>query len=440
MAVTRFAPSPTGRLHVGNVRTALMNWMAARRSGGTFILRLDDTDAARSTAAFAQGIRADMAWLGLDWDREERQSVRLDLYEAARAWLAASGRLYPCHETRRELASRRRLRQARGLPPVYDRSALTSTEAERGALEARGRRPHWRFRLGDETVSYRDLIRGDVAFEPGHASDPVLVREDGAPTYALASVVDDIDMGVTLVVRGEDHVANTAVQIELIRALGAAAPDYAHHPLLTTAVGGGLSKRAGGGAVADLRDAGVEAMAVASYLARIGTSDPIEPAYSADALAAGFAFGKVSRNPPRHDPDDIRALNRKWLRGAPFEAVADGLPDLDAAFWTAVRGNVDRASDALDWWRLCREPIEPAIEEADFCVEAAARLPPEPWDSDVWKTWTRAVGEATGRRGGALYRPLRLALTGRDSGPEMAALLPFMGAGRVAARLEGRRA
>ena len=440
MAVTRFAPSPTGGLHVGNARTALVAWMAARRSGGTFVLRLDDTDAARSTPAFARGVRADMAWLGLDWDREERQSDRLDRYEAARARLAASGRLYPCYETSRELEARRGLRRARGLPPVYDRSALALTRAERAALEAEGRRPHWRFRLGDETVFWRDLIRGDVAFEPGHASDPVLARENGAPTYMLASAVDDIDMGVTLVTRGEDHVANTAVQIELVRALGADPPDYAHHPLLATATGAGLSKRGGGGGVAGLRAAGVEAMALASYLARIGTSDPVEPAYRMDELVAGFAFGKVSRNPPRYDPGDVRAFNGKWLRAAPFEAVADGLPEIDAAFWAVVRGNVERASDALAWWRVCREPVEPAAGEADFRARAAALLPPEPWGPDVGKAWTRAVGRATGRRGRALFRPLRLALTGRDSGPELAGLLPFMGAARVAARLAGRRA
>ncbi|MBC6439927.1 MAG: glutamate--tRNA ligase [Rhodospirillales bacterium] len=436
--VTRFAPSPTGRLHVGNVKTALFNWLAARQAGGTFILRLDDTDRERSTEAFAQGIRDDMAWLGLDWDGEEKQSDRFARYEAARAGLAASGRLYPCYETPQELETQRNLQKVRGLPPVYDRSALRLSADEMMSLKAEGRQPHWRFRLGDETVAYDDLIRGAVTFDPGHVSDPVLVREDGAPTYTLASVVDDIDMGVTLVIRGEDHVANTAVQIELTRALGGAVPDYAHHPLLTSATGNGLSKRKGGGAVGDLREDGVEAMAVTSFLARLGTSDAIEPIYAMADLANGFAFGKISRNPPRYDPDEVLALNRKWLHGAPYDAVAAELPGIDAVFWEIVRGNLDRASDAMDWWRICHETIGPGSRDATFCAQAAGLLPPEPWDSATWKAWTDAVKAETGRKGRDLFHPLRLALTGREHGPELAALLPVIGRERVLTRLGGQ--
>ena len=440
MAITRFAPSPTGRLHVGNVRTALINWIVARQSGGTFILRLDDTDAERSTEAFAQGICEDMAWLGLAWDREARQSERFDRYEDARWNLVEQGRLYPCYETPQELETQRSLQRARGLAPVYDRSARSLTPGERTELENSGRRPHWRFLLGNDPVAFEDLIRGPVAFEPGHVSDPVLVREDGVPTYTLASVVDDMEMGVTHVIRGEDHVSNTAVQIELIAALGGAPITFGHHPLLTATEGEGLSKRTGGGSVADLRDAGVEPMALVSYLARLGTSLPIEPFYDIEDVVEGFTFGTISRNPPRYDPADVSALNQKWLHGAPYEAVAKALVGLDPVFWDLVRGNVETASEAHDWWRICSEAIKPVVEDAEFAQRAAEVLPAEPWDATTWKTWTQAVKEDTGRKGRELFMPLRLALTGLDHGPELAGLLPHMGSGRVKARLSGKEA
>jgi glutamyl-tRNA synthetase len=440
MAITRFAPSPTGRLHVGNVRTALINWVVARQSGGTFILRLDDTDAERSTDAFAQGIREDMAWLGLAWDKEARQSDRFDRYDEARWKLVEQGRLYPCYETPQELETQRSLQRARGMPPVYDRSARSLTPAERTALENAGRRPHWRFLLGNDTVGFEDLIRGPVAFEAGHVSDPVLVREDGVPTYTLATVVDDMDMGVTHVIRGEDHVSNTTVQIELIAALGGAPITFGHHPLLTAAEGEGLSKRTGGGAVADLRDAGIAPMALVSYLARLGTSLPIEPFYDIEDVVAAFDFATISRNPPRYDPADVSTLNQKWLHGAPYSAVAEALGDFDPAFWDLVRGNLEYAREAHDWWRICNEAITPVPGDAAFAEAAADVLPPEPWDETTWKTWTQAVKEATGRKGRELFMPLRLALTGLDHGPELAGLLPCMGMERVKARLAGQEA
>ena len=443
--VTRFAPSPTGRLHVGNMRTALINWLFARKAGGRFILRLDDTDAERSTEAFAQGIREDMAWLALSWDAEERQSARLGRYEEARAALVASGRLYPCYETPEELELQRGLMRARGQAPVYDRAALKLSASRRTELEAQGRRPHWRFRLGDASVAFDDLIRGPVRFEAGHVSDPVLVRADGVPTYTLASVVDDIDFGVSHVIRGEDHVANTAVQIELIAALGGPQIAFAHHPFLVAADGEGLSKRKGSAAIAELREAGVEAMALASWLARIGTSDAIEPAYAMADLVTSFDLTKISRNPPHYEPGDVAALSRRWLHGAPWEAVAEsldvlGLPGAGEAFWYAVRGNLDRLEDAADWWAVCTGPVAPVIEDAAFAAQAAALLPGEPWDGETWKAWTGDLKEASGRKGKALFLPLRLALTGREHGPELAALLPFVGRERTLARLAGQRA
>lgn len=443
--VTRFAPSPTGRLHVGNMRTALINWLFARKADGRFLLRLDDTDAQRSTEGFAQGIREDMAWLGLGWDAEERQSARFARYEAARAALVAGGRLYPCYETAEELEVQRGLMRARGLAPVYDRAALKLDAGERAALEAQGRAPHWRFRLGDAPVAFDDLIRGPVRFEAGHVSDPVLVRADGVPTYTLASVVDDIDFGISHVIRGEDHVANTAVQIELIAALGGDPIAFAHHPFLVAADGEGLSKRKGSAAIAQLREAGVEAMALVSWLARIGTSDAVEPVYAMSDLIAAFDLGKISRNPPHYEAEDVAALSRRWLHGAPWEAVAEsldvlGLGEGGEAFWLAVRGNLDRLDDAAVWWALCRSPVIPRIEDSAFAGAAVALLPAEPWDGETWKVWTSAVRETTGRKGRALFLPLRLALTGLDHGPELAGLLPFIGRDRAQARLLGQTA
>ena len=443
--VTRFAPSPTGRLHVGNARTALVNWLYARRAAGAFVLRLDDTDAERSGEAHARAIREDLTWLGLDRDGEERQSARTHRYEAARGELAAAGRLYPCYETPAELAAGRRRRRDQGLPPVYDRRALGLDAAARRRLEAAGRRPHWRFRLDDDAVAFDDLIRGRVRFEPGHVSDPVLVREDGTATYMLASVVDDLDMGVTQVIRGEDHVANTAAQIETAAALGGRPPAYAHHPLLVAASGAGLSKREGGGSIAELREAGVEAMALASWLARIGTSEPVVPCHDMNALISGFALETISRSPPRYAPREVVALGRAWLREAPHAAVAAhlGRLGLDAAgepFWLAVRGNLDRLEDARTWWRVCTEPLRPVIEDAVHTKRAAALLPAEPWDETVWARWTGLLERESGHRGRALIRPLRLALTGLERGPELARLLPFLGRARSEARLRGERA
>ena len=442
---TRFAPSPTGRLHVGNIRTALMNWLAARQAGGTFILRMDDTDKERSTAAFAEAIRDDLTWLGLAWDREEHQSARFARYEDARAQLAEAGRLYACFETPEELETQRNLMRARGLPPVYDRGALKLSDDDRARLETEGRRPHWRFRLDDKPVHFEDLIRGPVSFEPGHVSDPVLVREDGVPTYTLASVVDDIDFGVTHVVRGEDHVANTAVQIDLIAALGGSEIRFAHHPLLIEVSGEGMSKRKGGAGVGDLRDEGLEPLAVLGFLARLGTSDPIAPVHDVQVLIDGFDFAKVSRNPPRYDPEELRALNAKWLHEAHYGDVEArlaglGLGEVGAGFWAAVHGNLQRLSDVGIWWDVARGPIEPAVyaEDEDFLDAAVGVLPPEPWDEATWGAWTQAVKEATGRKGRALFLPLRLALTGLEHGPELKALLPFIGRDRALARLRGQ--
>jgi glutamyl-tRNA synthetase len=445
MSVTvRFAPSPTGRLHAGNIRTALFNFLFARARGGRFILRLDDTDRERSTAEFARGIHEDLAWLGLASALEVRQSDRFGLYAKAVGHLKRKGRLYPAYETPEELELKRKRQLARGKPPVYDRAALKLTDEERARLEAEGRTPHWRFRLEQRDVVWEDLVRGRQHVDAASLSDPVLVRADGTYLYTLPSVADDIDLGITHVIRGEDHVANTAPQIQLFEALDAVPPAFGHHSLLVGADGQALSKRDRSLAVEGLRAEGIEALALASYVATLGTSDAVAPHASLDELVEGFDLGKLSRAPARFDPNELRLLNARLLHQLPFSAVAERLRAMgvggDEEFWEAVRGNLAVLADAGLWWQVVRGPIEPVIADRELCRQAAQLLPPEPWDGDVWGTWSAAVREGTGRKGKALFAPLRLALTGREDGPELKHLLPLIGRARVSARLEGKTA
>lgn len=448
MSVTvRFAPSPTGDIHIGNVRTALFNWLHARRHGGRFILRFDDTDTQRSRQRHADAIQADLHWLGIDPDVTVHQSARFATYAAAVERLKAAGLLYPCYETPDELERRRKLRLARRLPPVYGREALTLDPAERARLEAEGQRPHWRFLLPNfaddpqrparTEITWDDIVRGPQTVDLASLSDPVLVRADGSYLYTLPSVVDDAEMGVSDVIRGDDHVTNTGAQIALFRALGHTPPRFGHHNLLTTASGEELSKRSGALSVGALRAAGIEPMAIASLAVLIGTARPVAPVASLDALARDFDPAMASKSPARFDPAELEALNRALLHAMPFDAAAPrlaalGIADPRAApFWLAVRGNLDSFAEVEDWWRIVtRGPQEtPALSDDDraFVREALALLPPEPWDGTTWRVWTDAVKRATGRKGRALFLPLRLALTGRPSGPELADLLPLLG-------------
>lgn len=441
----RFAPSPTGLLHVGNIRLALINWLFARQGGGSFLLRLDDTDTERSSHDYADAIARDLRWLGLDWDRFARQSDRLPYYEAAAERLKAAGRLYPCYETPEELELKRRSQLGRGCPPLYDRAALRLSPADRARLEAEGRRPHWRFRLEHTPVEWVDLVRGPVQFSGAALSDPVLIREDGRMLYTLPSVVDDIDFAITHVIRGEDHVTNTAAQIQVWQALEGPVPAFAHLPLITDAAGQGLSKRLGSLSVGMLRDEqAIEPLALLSLLAKLGTSDAIEPRLSLEELIAEFDLHKVSRATPRFDPAELARLNARLLHHMPFVAVSArlqklGLAEADAVFWQAVQPNLERLDDAVAWWHITHAPVAPqrAAGDDDFLAEAARRLPAEPWDATTWNSWIEALKAASGRRGKALFMPLRLALTGCDHGPEMRALLPLIGRTRALARLAG---
>lgn len=440
----RFAPSPTGRIHIGNARTALMNWLFAKHRGGTFVLRFDDTDQERSRQEYADSIEVDLNWLGIHPDEVARQSQRFPLYAAAAEKLKTLGRLYPCYESEDELDRRRKRQAARGLPPVYDRAALALTADEIAALEAEGRKPHWRFKLDHRVVAWRDLVRGECHVDCASLSDPVLVRADGTYLYTLPSVVDDVDMAMTHIIRGEDHVTNTAVQIQLFELLGTTVPQFAHHNLLTNASGEGLSKRMGHLSLASLREEGLEAMAAASLAVLVGSSEAVRPIASLAALAPLVDLGRLSRAPARFDEAELHHLNARLLHDADFASVKDRLQALglaaDEAFWLAVRGNLASLKDVLFWWQVVKGPQAPVATDATLLAAAVTLLPQEPWDQTTWGAWTAAIKAETGLSGRNLFMPLRLALTGHEHGPELKALLPLIGHDRALRRLKGETA
>jgi len=436
---TRFAPSPTGHLHVGNIRTALHNWMFAKKEGGTFLLRLDDTDAERSKEEYVEAIRADLAWLGLTADEEQRQSARFDRYEEQLEKLKAAGRVYPAYETAQELDLKRKIQLGRGKPPIYDRAAMDLTAEQISAFEAEGRKPHWRFQLDHATpITWTDRIRGDQHFDPALLSDPVIRREDGSWLYMLPSAIDDIDMGITHVVRGEDHVANTAVQIQMFHALGAEPPEFAHEALLV-GTEGKLSKRLGSLGVSSFREKHIEPQAIVALLARIGTSDPVEPVTEVEPLIATFDFARFGRAQARFDEEELAQLNQKIVHLLEYQDVKSRLPDgMDAAAWDVIRPNLHDMHDVDQWWQVVTGPVsvpDMPAEDREFLAIAHKTLEELEASDDLWKDLTGALKEATGRKGKPLFMPLRQALTGLDHGPDMNALLPLIGKEAALARL-----
>ena len=439
MIVTRFAPSPTGRLHVGNIRTALHNWMLAKKHGGRFLLRIDDTDAERSREEYVEAIRTDLAWLGVHPDGEERQSERFDLYEREFARLIAAGRVYRAYETAQELDLKRKIQLGRGLPPIYDRAALALGDADHVAMAAAGIAPHWRFRLDyDAPIEWRDGIRGAQHFDPRQISDPVVRRADGSWLYMLPSAIDDVAMSTTDVLRGEDHVSNTAAQLQMFAALGAPAPRFAHEALLV-GTEGKLSKRLGSLGVDALREAGIEPEALVALLARLGTSDPVDPKLGVDALVASFDLARFGRAPARFDEAELHRINAAIVHRLPFARVAQTLPaGMTEAAWDAIRPNLAHIDEAAEWWRVVTGPVATPLftdDDRAFLTEAARVSAALDWLSDPWHALTAALKQATGRKGKPLFLPLRQALTGHDHGPEMAALLPLIGRDAAIARL-----
>ncbi|GAA6182016.1 glutamate--tRNA ligase [Shimia sp. NS0008-38b] len=434
MTTTRFAPSPTGYLHVGNLRTALMNYLIARKAGGTFILRIDDTDPERSKQEYVDAIQQDIEWLGLTWDRIEKQSDRLERYEDAAQQLRDMGRFYECFETPTELDLKRKKQLNMGKPPVYDRAALNLSDDEKAKLRAERGNGHWRFKLDHTRIEWTDGILGDRSIDAASVSDPVLIRADGQFLYTLASVCDDIDYGITDVVRGSDHVTNTATQIQIIQALGGAVPNFAHHSLLTGPQGEALSKRLGTLALRDLREAGVQPMALLSLMARLGSADPMELRANLEEIADGFDINKFGAAPTKFDVEDLYPLTAKVLQETPLADVADavaavGVPaDKAERFWNVTRDNITTLNDLGKWWDLYTNGAEPEIDDEDkeFIAEAMKLLPEGPYDDDTWATWTAAVKDATGRKGRGLFMPLRKAVTGQKNGPDMASLMPLL--------------
>ena len=433
MSTTRFAPSPTGYMHIGNLRTALFNYLISRKSGGTFILRIDDTDPERSKQEYVDGIKQDLEWLGLHWDRVEHQSDRFDRYAEIADQLRDMGKFYECFETPVELDLKRKKQLNMSKPPVYDRSGLALTEAERDELRSE-RAAHWRFMLDQNRIEWADGILGDLSIDAASVSDPVLIRGDGQVLYTLASICDDTDMGVTHVVRGSDHVTNTATQIQIIRAIGGTVPKFAHHSLLTGPKGEGLSKRLGSLALRDIRESGVQPMALLSHLARLGSSDPVELCGSIDEIVAGFDLKKFGSAPTKFDKADLYPITAKYLQSLDLSAVlgkisAMGVPTDEAeTFWNAVRGNILTLKDLDGWWGLIQKGADPKIDDEDqeFVSRAIALLPDRPFDNQTWSTWTQEVKVATGRKGKSLFMPLRKALTGMSHGPDMGTLLPLL--------------
>jgi len=441
----RFAPSPTGRIHAGNVRAALVNWLFAQKHQGVFVLRIDDTDLERSTKENEDLIETDLKWLGLEWGERYNQSKRFDIYRKCADALKADGRLYPCYETADELDRRRKVQLSRGLPPIYDRAALKLTAEEIAVYEAEGRKPHWRFKLEGKRVAWEDLVRGHCEVDTTSMSDPVLIREDGAFLYTLPSVVDDIDMKITHVIRGEDHVANTGTQLEIFEALsaffgGSPLPVFAHMPLLVGADGEGLSKRLGSMSISQMRDDGLEPLAITSHLARIGTSDALEAASSLLALVEGQDFAKMGRAPARYDFDDLMRLNAQVLQAMSYDEARPRLAALNAdlgdLFWDTVKMNLHKFAEVTEWAQIIGGDITPKIEDPAFAAKALELLPAD-YGRDSWSAWSGAIKEATGAKGKALFMPLRQALTGMDHGPDMGALSFLIGRDKIARRLQG---
>lgn len=435
--ITRFAPSPTGYLHVGNIRTALVNWLFARKNGGKFILRIDDTDKERSKSEYTDAIMEDLKWLGMDWDALYHQSERMALYEESKDQLIAAKRLYPCFESIEELDIKKKIALNRGLPPIYDRSSLKLSDVEMANLAAEGKTPHYRFFLNGEMITWHDGIRGDINFDPKNISDPVLVRADGSMTYMIATVIDDIKLGITDIIRGEDHITNSAVHVQMFKAFGATPPNLSHLSLIKSTEGE-ISKRIGGFDIASLRNAGIHPMAINSFLMKLGSSDPIEYRKSLDELISEFDLSKYGKATTNYDLVELERINEKLTHNFSYSEVSSYLPKhISEDFWYKVQPNLSKISDVEMWWQVCCEEMKPHLEHLEFTSQIADLLPEGTWDDNTWNTWINAIKTRTDKSGKSLFMPIRLSLTGMEHGPELKHLLPILGKEKAYKRLKG---
>lgn len=434
----RFAPSPTGWMHIGNTRTAVFNWLLAKKLGGRFMLRIDDTDVARSKPEYEDAIRDILVWLGLTWDEEARQSARINRYNEVVEKLKSEGRIYACYETAEELEVMRKKLMAQGRPPIYDRGALRLSADDIARYEKEGRRPHYRFKLNPGAIEWDDMVRGKIHYDAANLADPVIIREDGSYLYHLPSVIDDFDFGITHIIRGEDHVTNTASQVQMFEAFGGEVPSFAHLPLLTGKEGK-LSKRLGSLGVRELRAEGVENMAICSFLAKLGTSEAIEPFYDLDSLASTLDLSKLGRSQPKFDEEELKLFNSKFVRQMPYDKVKDRV-SCSENFWDAVKGNLNAVNECAKWEDVCNNEIVPEIEDIELTSMAAERLPLEPWSEGTYSQWMNDVKVSTDKKGKELFHPIRKALTAQDNGPELKILLPFIGRERAYKRLNGEKA
>ncbi|MDC3084704.1 glutamate--tRNA ligase [Gammaproteobacteria bacterium] len=440
----RFAPSPTGDLHIGNARTLILNYVYSKSISGELILRIDDTDKDRSEERFYSSIIKDVEWLKISISAIEKQSSKTEKYKKIRDYLIKEGYLYPCYETDEELNRLRKVSLSGGLPPIYDRASLKLTKQEIKDHEANGIKPYWRFKLDRENITWNDLIRGEQTIACNSFSDPVLIRADGTFLYTLPSVVDDIDMGITHVLRGEDHVSNTATQIQLFKILGSNVPNFGHHSLMVQKDGSRMSKRIGSMSLKDIRDSGIEPMTLLNYCARIGTSDAIEAFQSIDQLVNNYSLTKISRSPARFSFEELMGLNKKVLQNISFRTLAKRLIDLDIEgkdaeiFWDTVKTNINTINEAQKWWNIVKDDkinIDLRQINRDFLKIAQETLPITPWNDKTWSIWTDEISQKTGLKGRELFLPLRIALTGENSGPELAKFILLLGRDLVLSRL-----
>ena len=440
--ITRFAPSPTGMLHVGNIRVALLNWLYAKKHNGQFILRFDDTDLERSKQEYKAAIEKDLKFLKINWDQTFNQLSRLSRYDVIKNLLLDKKRLYTCYETPEELELKRKVQLSKGLPPIYDRASLNLTTEQIKKYIEQGRKPHYRFLVNHEPISWHDMIKGEVKYDGKALSDPIVIRADGSMTYMLCSVIDDIDYDITHIIRGEDHVGNTAIQIQMFEALNKIPPVFGHLSLIINK-DEKISKRIGGFEIATLRkQIGLEAMAIASFFSLLGSSSQILPYKNMDELATQFEISNFSKSPTMYQPEDLVRLNHKLLISVDFDEVKERLKEIDAAyidenFWLSVRPNLQKLRDVKDWWDICHQTpnVENLNLDKEYLKQAAELLPQGEITKDSWHIWTKEITNITSRKGKELFLPLRLALTGRESGPEIAGILPLIDREEIIKRL-----